>query len=183
MPTEWINIVDTAVKIGLGALISGVATYHITGLNHNNQHDQEKRKRRNDHFDQIITNADEYFHAFFRVVSLVDGISKQYDDINELDSGNPRHVKIFKELRARDIKFSEANNHHAYAASRLRLLDLSTALIALADFNRIVEEVRTEVFFIRRIPESEVIKDWKIALKKSVSDFYDAVRQEYGLET
>jgi len=33
--TLW-NILDTAIKIGLGASISGVATYKITTLNHNN---------------------------------------------------------------------------------------------------------------------------------------------------
>ncbi len=32
MATEILDIVDTAVKIGLGALISGVAMYHVTKL-------------------------------------------------------------------------------------------------------------------------------------------------------
>ncbi|VAX07756.1 hypothetical protein MNBD_GAMMA26-850 [hydrothermal vent metagenome] len=32
MAIEVLDIIDTAVKIGLGALISGVATYHVTKL-------------------------------------------------------------------------------------------------------------------------------------------------------
>ena len=39
MPT-LLDIVDTAVKIGLGALISGVATYKLTKLNH--QHELQR---------------------------------------------------------------------------------------------------------------------------------------------
>lgn len=40
MPTTWLDIIDTAVKIGLGALISGVATYSITRLS--NKHENQK---------------------------------------------------------------------------------------------------------------------------------------------
>lgn len=40
MAKEWLDIVDTAVKIGLGALISGIATYAVT--KGNNKYDKEK---------------------------------------------------------------------------------------------------------------------------------------------
>lgn len=40
MATEILDIVDTAVKIGLGALISGITTYAVT--NKNQRHEIEK---------------------------------------------------------------------------------------------------------------------------------------------
>jgi hypothetical protein len=40
--TEWIEIIDTAVKIGLGALISGFTTYHVTQLKNKHENDQVK---------------------------------------------------------------------------------------------------------------------------------------------
>ncbi len=39
-----IDIVDTAIKIGLGAFISGVSTYIFTKMNYNNENVKWKRE-------------------------------------------------------------------------------------------------------------------------------------------
>lgn len=51
MPTQILDIVDTAVKIGLGALISGIATYHVTKLSQKSaaQKEREKWNRKEKH--------------------------------------------------------------------------------------------------------------------------------------
>lgn len=41
MPTTWIEVADTGIKIGLGALLSGVAAISIGKLNHRNSLEKE----------------------------------------------------------------------------------------------------------------------------------------------
>lgn len=44
MPTTLIEVVDTAIKIGLGGIIGFIGTYAVTKLNHNHDLNKEKAK-------------------------------------------------------------------------------------------------------------------------------------------
>lgn len=46
MAITYMEILDTAVKIGLGALISGVTTWKITQLQHKNDDEKQRRTRK-----------------------------------------------------------------------------------------------------------------------------------------
>ncbi|MFM4902821.1 hypothetical protein [Aeromonas hydrophila] len=46
MAVTYLEILDTTIKIGLGALISGITTWRITKLQHRN--DDEKQKKLED---------------------------------------------------------------------------------------------------------------------------------------
>ena len=65
---EWIEIVDTALKIGLGAAISGIATYQVTKRNHSHEFDKEFFKRRQNALEQI-SETFELIHKFLLEVS------------------------------------------------------------------------------------------------------------------
>ena len=42
MEMSYLEILDTAIKIGLGALISGVTTWKVTRLQHKNEDEKER---------------------------------------------------------------------------------------------------------------------------------------------
>lgn len=63
---ELLSIVDTAVKIGLGALISGVATYWVTKLNHENDIAKTKLKRQRELLEEIAGQAEEFSNAVLK---------------------------------------------------------------------------------------------------------------------
>lgn len=60
MPTTMLDIVDTSVKIGLGALISGIATYSVTKLNHNKDIEKSKQNRQRELLEEISSQAEEF---------------------------------------------------------------------------------------------------------------------------
>ena len=70
---EWIDIVDTALKIGLGAAISGIATYQVTKRNHSHEFEKEYFKRRQNALESI-SESFELIHKFLLEVST-DNIS------------------------------------------------------------------------------------------------------------
>ena len=70
--TGILEIVDTAVKIGLGALITGSATYIITKLNHDKDLEKQTIRRRRELLEQIATNVEHFTNSYRRyfLVSL-----------------------------------------------------------------------------------------------------------------
>lgn len=76
MTTEWIDIVDTSVKIGLGALISGSFTY--LGLKHKTVAEKDKFKTENKFklLEESSISIHEYFISWRYYGSIVSGITK-----------------------------------------------------------------------------------------------------------
>lgn len=60
---DLLSIVDTAVKIGLGALISGLATYWVTKLNHSNDIAKAKLKRQRELIEEIAGQMEDFSSA------------------------------------------------------------------------------------------------------------------------
>ena len=58
---EWIEVVDTTVKIGLAAAISGIVAYGITKLNHRNERSKELRKRRRELLEEVAEKSEILF--------------------------------------------------------------------------------------------------------------------------
>lgn len=58
MPKDVLDIIDTAVKIGLGALISGIATYSVTSLTHNNEIKKYKLSRKRELLEEIASQSE-----------------------------------------------------------------------------------------------------------------------------
>ena len=53
-----LEIVDSAIKIGLGSLITLVGTFLVTWLNHRNDHKKEKNKRYYDTLEKTSVNIE-----------------------------------------------------------------------------------------------------------------------------
>jgi hypothetical protein len=51
----WIEVVDTAVKIGLGAILAGAFAYFTTKLGHESERLARYSNRRRDHLDEVLT--------------------------------------------------------------------------------------------------------------------------------
>ena len=74
MATEWIDIIDTAVKIGLGALISGIATYSVANLNHKKDLNKSLSNKKIEILEEISELAEEYFYFFSSLYNLTGGM-------------------------------------------------------------------------------------------------------------
>jgi Sec-independent protein translocase protein TatA len=63
MDANLFSIIDTIVKIGLGALISGFLTYMITRLQHKNELSKTKFKRRQELIEEIAAQIEDFSSA------------------------------------------------------------------------------------------------------------------------
>ena len=83
MSLEIIDVIDSAVKIGLGALISGVTTYSVTKFKHKSDIDKYLFNKKYETVEEIALLAEEYFHSFYVFNNNIAGIQKRATNINE----------------------------------------------------------------------------------------------------
>ena len=67
-----LEIVDTAVKIGVGALIAGVAAYFLAKLNHRQDIEKDNLKRRRELLEKVANDIENNWNTYrrFYLVSL-----------------------------------------------------------------------------------------------------------------
>ncbi|WP_421201141.1 hypothetical protein [Aeromonas enteropelogenes] len=61
MAVTYLEILDTTIKIGLGALISGITTWRITKLQHRNDDEKQIKIRRFENI-ELVAEQVEFFH-------------------------------------------------------------------------------------------------------------------------
>jgi len=84
MPTTSLDVLDSAVKIGLGALISGIATYSVTKLQYRQGAQQNITTRKREIIEEAAENL-ERFNEFSHACSgVIFGVAKGIKDPSEL---------------------------------------------------------------------------------------------------
>ncbi|EJF6798078.1 peptidase M14, partial [Escherichia coli] len=53
--TTWVEVVDTAVKIGFGGIITLTGTFIISKMNHKHEFDKDKSRRYYDSLESVST--------------------------------------------------------------------------------------------------------------------------------
>ncbi|WP_027710494.1 hypothetical protein [Zooshikella ganghwensis] len=71
MATTVIEVVDTAVKIGLGGLITLLGTILVTKLNHGHENSKDVRKRHFDALESVGSDIEEMTHVCLRYWALI----------------------------------------------------------------------------------------------------------------
>lgn len=59
MPATWLEIADTTVKIGLGALISGASAYFLARHNHSSSIEKEYISKHRAVLEQVLIGCDD----------------------------------------------------------------------------------------------------------------------------
>ncbi|MCV6623868.1 MAG: hypothetical protein OIF51_19200 [Cellvibrionaceae bacterium] len=84
MPTAWIEVVDTSIKIGLGALLSGVAAISISRLNHRNSLEKEYVLKHRSILEDVTSEIEVATAALLRYWSAITDWSKAKESGEEI---------------------------------------------------------------------------------------------------
>ncbi len=176
MEKEIIDVVDTAVKIGLGALISGVTTYFLTKNTHSNDKKKSLIEKRVSVLEFSTENIDPYFHALSEFMARVDGI---------LRSGEEPGIKTDEDwellnIRECDNDLVKSRAARGVAVSRLRLIGAKDIIIKLHEIISIENEFRQQVMFDKTIPTNQQLVDYRNSIGEETNKFYTALENEFS---
>lgn len=152
MATTELEVIDTAIKIGLGSLITLVGTFLVTWLNHRNERKKESRKRFYDSLESVSTNIEEITHVSLRYWALV--IEWVRNNAQDMELTKKRSEELDK---TKSDLFDQFKNL-TVAESKLMLLGLTHISTLIRDYGEFLKEFRRKYY------------DGKESLKESEMD-------------
>jgi hypothetical protein len=140
MATTELEVIDTAIKIGLGSLITLTGTFLVTWLNHRNDRKKESRKRFYDSLELISTNIEETTHASLRYWALIiEWVRNNAQGMGLTDKRSEELVKT------KDDLFDQFKNL-TVAESKLMLLGLTDISSQIRDYGEFLKELRRKYY-------------------------------------
>ena len=137
MTPEALEIVDTAVKIGLGALISGVATFSITTLNHRNDINKDSRVRRRQLIERVAEDVESFCNASLEYWAYLTDFTRRKENNYSIPDSVRNNV-----ISAGERLFDEYANLTS-AESKLLLLGLDNCESTVRDLGDCVKRLRS----------------------------------------
>lgn len=141
MPTTTIEVIDTAVKIGLGGAITLLGTIAVAKLNHGHEHAKEKRKRHYDALESVGADVEEITHVSLRYWALI--IEWVRNNEQDLDLTDKRKDELEK---TKDDLFNQFKCL-TVAESKLLLLGLNESASLVREYGEFLKKMRRNYYY------------------------------------
>ena len=105
----WIEIVDSAVKIGLGAIVAGVFGYTTMRLTHDRSARTEYAKRRRDLLEKVLDMMNQFDKIYRHQKAIFDALSNPVLLPNRREEYEGRFGQLDEQLRVAFEKFADAS--------------------------------------------------------------------------
>jgi hypothetical protein len=173
---QFLDLVDTIVKIGLGAAISGILTYKLTKLNYDDEIRKTRWLRQQEVLESCGEKAETYIWRMNRFFMTVDGtrILNEQKKISKFTSGQ------WEGLSKLDVPYVESGKELHYVVARLRLVGAIEAAKQLALLNNTAGDFRDDLMLRNTEPTAEKMEKQIAELKKQVVIFHEAMSQAYA---
>lgn len=177
MTTELIDVIDTAVKIGLGALISGISTYAVTHLNHKKDKNKLLFERHLERVERATENVEEYFEAWGALLRRAGAMARRLEEKGkELSDLTESQKKSLMELDKAFVKSWEKKNS---AITTFRLLGMDEIVKSIKDAQDLHGELREIIVFDKAVPSYSGFKDMRKKFNIYREQFHMSARKRY----
>lgn len=178
MPSTWLDIVDTAVKIGLGAAISGIATYAVTRYKHTSEKSLAATQRKRDAISQVAEDVEEFSHICLNYwARILDWTRKQ-------KAGKQPNETLEHELRHVRSELFNSYKTLASAESKLLLMGEQEAQDYVRKYGEELTKFYSKAFIGDHGMSVEEIQEWReVILSGRIKVFNELSRIFKQLET
>ena len=175
MTITALEILDSAIKIGLGALISGIATYKTLKATHAHDKSKESREHKIKSLEMISEKCDIFFVAYGRYKGTLDGILKDRSMMEEF----PLNEDQLERLLESDVNLFPARDGVQIATSRLVLLGANEALKHLTKVVENIADLRNDIRHNKIAPSTADLKMTNETVSNAFGDFRQELRKIY----
>jgi len=172
--TGILELIDTTLKIGLGATISGVVTYVVAKLNHERELIKIGAVRRLDSLEKASERAEQYIMGWRQFASTLGGIYKGPNAPTEGFSDMQ-----WKRIKARDKTMLEAREHLHQVVARLRLVGGNSAADHLIRMNKAIGSFRDPLILQKRLPSVEELRAARDEISSTAKLFHQEMHALY----
>ncbi len=172
MLNGW-EILDTAVKIGLGAIIGGISTYYVSKLTHDKEMEKERRRRRRELLEEVASKCD----SFARQVRDYWALMADWLDAKNPKKELPEHKK--KILNSQQ-KFYDSFHDLTSAEGRLLLLGEKAAQEKLRSYGKQAQEFYAKVHLNSSGIDTKEMEEYRNRLRAHHETFFELLSDIYS---
>lgn len=164
---EWIDVVDTAVKIGLGSIITGFFTFIGVKLSKKSEIDKHFIEHKTKVLESAMLDSHEYFSAVRTFISLLRGNSKSRcntilmdypsEDLDVLYETDDKLVSSWKSMES--------------AIASLNLLGAHECSKIIEDVLQIEKDVRIIAVFDLKLMPFEELSEINTKINQAIENF------------
>jgi hypothetical protein len=173
MPTEILDIVDTAVKIGLGALISGIATYGVTKLNHDKEIVKSKLKRQRELLEEIAAQTEEFSNTVLKYWAYM------VEHVRYVERNKQAPEDLEQRIESAAKELFEKYSHLASAEGKLILLGSIQSQELIRDYGEFVKEFRRKAWQGNKNLTETELDDYRSKILSKRKALYQELRAAY----
>jgi len=177
MEKEWFSIIDTAVKIGLGALLTGIFSY----LGVKSSKGLEKVKFLLEHKIKMLEKASEeiekYLYSWQLFTGAASGVALRRKNRNA--ESEPLAAKSKEFLKKHSNILEENWQYREFAIAKLRLLGADAVAEALIECRDLEKELRNPITFDGRLLSHEEIELYKARMREQYAKIHSALAGFY----
>ncbi|MBF9000559.1 hypothetical protein [Vibrio nitrifigilis] len=140
MEVTELQVIDTAIKIGLGSLITLIGTFLVTWLNHRNERKKESRKRFYDSLESVSSNIEEVTHVSLCYWALI------IEWVRNNKQGMGLTEKRSEELERTKSELFDQFKSLTVAESKLMLLGLTNISTQVRDYGEFLKDLRRKYY-------------------------------------
>ena len=168
-----IDVLDTAVKIGLGASISAIATYWHSKYRDKADSAKEYEKRHRSLLEQVADQAEQLNHVYLKYWALVIEWVR-YE----------KNKKEWPEDRRTDLEETKTELFASFGAltsaeSKLLLVGEGDAYLKLRELGEAVVQFRRTCYVDNHSLTEEEIESKKVEIKKLREELYELLSRTY----
>lgn len=171
---EVIEIIDTSIKVALGALIAGLSGYWLSGMRIKQNRQQQKLDHQRDLIEGIAQQAEQVHHIFMKYFELI----QEYMNAtkNRYDWPQSRRSELYLVLDELVQSFNELTA----AESKLLLLNEKPLYKSLRKFRSKVVFFRRHFYIDKKDLSDQEAQDIKREVSKLREQFFDALSDRYA---
>lgn len=175
MSATVLDIIDTAVKIGLGALISGVATYSVTKLNHEKDVEKSKQNRQRELLEEISSQAENFSTSALKYWAYM----IEHVRYLERKKDAPEDLKARIDGAAKELfdKYTDL----ASAEGKLILIGATNAQELIRDYGDYVKEFRRKAWQGNSSLTEADLEGYRTIILSKRKAVYDELRAVYAM--
>ena len=170
----WIEVADSAIKIGLGALIAGVFGYLTHYSTHKHSSMKEKAALKRLGVERVAEVVDAFSVSVSKYLSRL-----RYIAVNLPKGASAIPDEALEALKDVDLGFRTCLGEMNLATSRLRLIGHSALADSLRDAVKPLVQLRNDCMNERKPVSREEVDDFSSGYRAALSTFHDALSKVY----
>ena len=174
MTIEAIEVVDTTIKVGLGAVISGITTYVITKTTSSAERRKFMLEKKLEILEDCVAKVEPYKYSVQLYLSKIDAALNK--GLTSIDS---EHFYEDNKISEVDAEFLVTVRDASLACSKLKMIGFGDVYSTVKKFVDFGNSLRTKIIFDKTMPSKSDHLELRTQLIEIIQDYHNSLDQSF----